>query len=34
MLRQMHGVLGVRAETSLEKGLRDTIEWFRAGNSR
>lgn len=34
LLRQMHEVLGVRAETSLEKGLRQTIEWFRAGNGR
>jgi hypothetical protein len=24
----------VRAETSLEVGLRKTIEWFRAGNGR
>jgi dTDP-D-glucose 4,6-dehydratase len=28
----MHEILGVRAETSLEKGLRQTIEWFQAGN--
>jgi nucleoside-diphosphate-sugar epimerase len=32
LLRQMHEILGVRAETPLEKGLRQTIEWFRAGN--
>jgi len=29
-LDRMHGVLGVRAETSLEKGLHATIEWFRS----
>jgi UDP-glucose 4-epimerase len=29
-LRRMHEVLGVRAETSLEDGLRRTIDWFRA----
>jgi UDP-glucose 4-epimerase len=34
LLRQMHEVLGVRANTSLEKGLGETIEWFRAGNGR
>lgn len=34
LLQQMHEVLGVRAETPLEKGLRQTIEWFRAGNGR
>lgn len=34
LLRQMHEVLGVQADTPLEKGLRDTIEWFRAGNGR
>jgi nucleoside-diphosphate-sugar epimerase len=34
LLRQMHEILGVRAETPLEKGLRKTIEWFRAGNGR
>lgn len=28
-LARMHEVLGVRADTSLEKGLRRTIEWFR-----
>jgi UDP-glucose 4-epimerase len=31
---QMHEILGVRAETPLEKGLRQTIEWFQAGNGR
>lgn len=34
LLRQMHEVLGVQADTPLEKGLRDTIEWFRVGNGR
>ena len=29
-LRRMHEVLGVRAATSLDEGLRRTIEWFRA----
>lgn len=33
-IRRMHEILGVRAETSLEKGLRQTIEWFQAGNGR
>jgi len=33
-LRRMHEILGVRAETPLEEGLRRTIEWFRAGNGR
>jgi len=33
-LRRMHEVLGVRAETSLEQGLRQTIAWFQAGNGR
>jgi UDP-glucose 4-epimerase len=33
-LRRMHEILGLRAETPLEKGLRQTIEWFRAGNGR
>jgi UDP-glucose 4-epimerase len=33
-LRRMHEVLGVRAETSLEEGLRRTIAWFQAGNGR
>ncbi|MFI5341879.1 MAG: NAD-dependent epimerase/dehydratase family protein, partial [Candidatus Methylomirabilales bacterium] len=32
--RRMHEILGVRAETPLEKGLRQTIEWFREGNGR
>jgi UDP-glucose 4-epimerase len=31
-IRQTHEVLGVRADTPLEKGLRQTIEWFRARN--
>ena len=26
---KMHGVLGVRAETPMEVGLRHTVEWFR-----
>jgi dTDP-D-glucose 4,6-dehydratase len=34
LLRQMHETLGVRAETPLEKGLQETIQWFRAGNGR
>ena len=33
-LQRMHEILGVRAETSLEEGLRRTIEWFRVGNGR
>jgi len=33
-LLRMHEILGVRAETSLEEGLRRTIGWFRAGNGR
>jgi UDP-glucose 4-epimerase len=33
-VRRMHEILGVRADTPLEKGLRHTIEWFRAGNGR
>ena len=33
-LRRMHEILGVSAETSLEKGLRQTIDWFRAENGR
>jgi UDP-glucose 4-epimerase len=33
-VQRMHEILGVRAETLLEKGLRHTIEWFRAGNGR
>ena len=33
-VQRMHEILGVRAETSLEKGLRQTIEWFHAGNGR
>jgi UDP-glucose 4-epimerase len=31
-VQRMHEILGVRAEISLEKGLRQTIEWFQAGN--
>ncbi len=33
-IQRMQEILGVRAETPLEKGLRQTIEWFRAGNGR
>jgi UDP-glucose 4-epimerase len=33
-VRRMHEILGVRADTPLEKGLRQTIEWFREGNGR
>jgi UDP-glucose 4-epimerase len=33
-LQRMYEILGVRAETSLEEGLRRTIEWFRVGNGR
>ena len=33
-LARMHEILGVRAETSLEDGLRPTIEWFRVGDGR
>jgi UDP-glucose 4-epimerase len=33
-LRRMHELLGVRAEVPLEKGLHQTIEWFRAENGR
>ena len=33
-VRRMHEVLGVRAETPLEKGLRETIEWFRERGGR
>ena len=33
-LRRMHEILGVRAETPLEEGLRRTVAWFRAGNGR
>ena len=31
-LQRMHEILDVRAEISLEEGLRRTIDWFRAGN--
>jgi len=33
-LHRMHEILGVRAETPLEDGLRRTIDWFRAGNGQ
>ncbi len=33
-LQRMHEILGVRAETPLEEGLRRTIAWFRDGNGR
>ncbi|MBI4573925.1 MAG: NAD-dependent epimerase/dehydratase family protein [candidate division NC10 bacterium] len=33
-VQRMQEILGVRAETPLEKGLHQTIEWFRAGNGR
>ncbi|MBI3084578.1 MAG: hypothetical protein HYY88_02435, partial [candidate division NC10 bacterium] len=33
-VQRMHEILKVRAETPLEKGLRQTIEWFKAGNGR
>jgi UDP-glucose 4-epimerase len=33
-LHRMHEILGVRAEASLEEGLRRTIAWFQAGNGR
>ena len=33
-VRRMHEILGVRAEIPLEKGLHQTIDWFRAGNGR
>ncbi len=33
-VQRMQEILGVRAETLLEKGLRQTIEWFQAGNGR
>jgi len=33
-VKRMREILGVRADTPLEKGLRETIEWFRAGNGR
>lgn len=33
-LRRMHEILGVRAETPLQEGLRRTIDWFQAGNGR
>jgi len=33
-VRRLQEILGVRAESSLEKGLRHTIEWFRAGDGR
>ena len=33
-LRRMHEILGVRAETPLQEGLRRTIAWFQAGDGR
>jgi UDP-glucose 4-epimerase len=33
-LRRMHEILGIRAETPLQEGLRRTIDWFQAGNGR
>ena len=33
-LRRLHEILGVRAETPLQEGLRRTIDWFQAGNGR
>ncbi len=33
-VKRMREILGVRADTPLEKGLRETIEWFKAGNGR
>jgi UDP-glucose 4-epimerase len=33
-VRRTQEILGVAAETSLEKGLRQTIDWFKAGNGR
>jgi len=33
-LHRMYEILGVRAEASLEEGLRRTIAWFQAGNGR
>lgn len=33
-VKRMQEIFGVEAETSLEKGLRQTIDWFKAGNGR
>jgi len=33
-VKRMREILGVRADTPLETGLRETIEWFKAGNGR
>ena len=33
-VRRTQEILGVEAETPLEKGLRQTIDWFKAGNGR
>jgi UDP-glucose 4-epimerase len=33
-VKRMREILGVRADIPLEKGLRETIEWFKAGNGR
>jgi len=33
-LRRLHEILGVRADTPLQEGLRWTIDWFQAGNGR
>lgn len=33
-VKRTREILGVEAETPLEKGLRQTIDWFKAGNGR
>lgn len=33
-VKRTQEILGVEAETPLEKGLRQTIDWFKAGNGR
>ncbi len=33
-VKRMQEIFGVEAETPLEKGLRQTIDWFKAGNGR
>jgi UDP-glucose 4-epimerase len=33
-VKRMQEILGVEAETPLGKGLRQTIDWFKAGNGR
>jgi UDP-glucose 4-epimerase len=33
-VKRMREILGVCADTPLDKGLRATIEWFKAGNGR